>query len=401
MAKVKAKIDTEYTAQDAVNEIKEFHGADVISNGVDFHDRYISTGIYELDLALSGGLLHDQVAMLYGPSGCGKSELLALIAAEFNKKHPDKVIFWEDIEKQFKTERVKELGLDVEKLEAEGKFFIQQGLTVGESVVDSIINKAHSLDFGMLVVDSISALQTQQQTEKSVHDVTVGGLGKVVAALMRGLLDAIAEKRKRHEPCLIILINRKSKGIGPYAPTTFIGNDSQIFFSSTIMQMHKTGFDEVEVYGRNLVSSQKHEINLQKMRQKGGTKCEFQLSQHEEITGYKIGASMSEVDSIINFLESVEMWNPHKREYFRTGEKFKSKTEFSEWLRGKPEELLLLKRLSIYANRVRIDKRSGLPVDRYLLGYVSEEEEKQLEALFNEHINKKEILYKKVSKGSK
>lgn len=396
MAKVKAKVHEDHTVADAVAAITADFG-NVVTNGMDFHDRFISSGIFEVDFLLSAGYLQDQILLVSGPSGSGKGLIVSKLVHEFYKKFPDLSIHWQDVETQFKTDWFTDLGIPLEEMQERGKFFLQQGVSAGESIVDTCINYANATDFGMLVLDSVSSMMTNEQTQKTVLEgFSPGGLGKSVTTLTKGLMDAIAQKRKESKPCLIVLINRKVKGIGQFATTSFVGGDSQKFWASTIVEIHRNGTEEVKVWGRQVIAETKHEYKVDKKRQKAGTTCAFHLSASEEVTGIPIGESTTEIDFLLDILKEFKFYDVHKKTYLLSDEKFKSQEEFKTWLYNKPDEVLFLKRLVIYAHRRRFDKRKGIPIDNYLIGFVSPEEEEKIEKAFIQHIQGQAMSIEKV-----
>jgi len=395
MAK-KASVDKgNETSLDVVAQVHDLYGKEVLTNGQDFFDKYISTGIFELDLALGGGLKDDNICILSGASGSGKTALAKKLVCSFQTKYGLLNIYWDDVESQFDTAFAEEMGIDLNE-----RFHLQQGVISAEDNTDTILNYVESTDFGMSVLDSIAAMKSTIQLEKSASDLTVGGISRAIKLLMNGLVGLIGKKRSMGLPCFNVMINRKAVGIGMFAKSGFIGgNDSQQFSSSTILEIHRTGFNEAEIWGNKVMLDTTHEIRIKKARQRSATKCTFTLSQSVH-SGFPVGVSTSEVDTIVANLKFLTLWDSYAKTYVLTGEKFKTVKEFSDWLWSNDEERSFLRKLCLYSTRLKVHNRPGIPVDNYLDGeFLSDEVIERLHRVYNDHVKNAVIEISKKAVG--
>ena len=149
---------------------------------------------------------------------------------------PDKVCVFFDVENSFDPAWARLLGVDTDKLVVIRPSF-------GEQLVDMIESALYTEDCGLVALDSIAAVITTAEMEKSAEGAQVGGATLLIGKLFRktNLALAEADKKGRH-PTLIYINQVRSKvGVIYGNPETMPGGNAPKFQANIILR----------VYGKN------------------------------------------------------------------------------------------------------------------------------------------------------
>ncbi len=131
----------------------------------------LTSGIRELDLLLGGGIETGSSSLILGPAGTGKSLISMVFAAAAVARGEKAALFIFDEELGLLFERMKNMGIDLEALQATGNLLIEQvdaaELTPGEfshrvrRAVDETGTKT-------VVIDSINGYQAAMPEENAL-----------------------------------------------------------------------------------------------------------------------------------------------------------------------------------------------------------------------------------------
>ncbi len=152
-------------------------GAEVIREAKAEVVASISTGSPILDAAITGfGLPEGRFVEIYGDESSGKTTLATIAMAEAQKKYPDKLVGFIDVEHAFNVPYANQLGLDT----SEEKFMFAQPGSAEEAleILEAMCNTGL---FSVICFDSIGGLVTQQQLDKGIDEETMGSLAKVLS----------------------------------------------------------------------------------------------------------------------------------------------------------------------------------------------------------------------------
>jgi recombination protein RecA len=196
----------------------------------------IPTGIFELDLAMGGGFPRGMVSIVYGDESSTKTVTCMLAIANHQKLWPDKLcafIGLEGIDKPW----FKKLGVDIEKVAWFQPSFAEQ-------VVDIVESLCYAEDIGLIVLDSIAAMMTTAEHEKSASQATMGGAGIPISKMVRKT--TVALNTAKGTPTIIYINQVRVKiGVMYGNPITMPGGNG-IKFQSAMT---------VKLYGKNVMDN--------------------------------------------------------------------------------------------------------------------------------------------------
>lgn len=118
-----------------------------------------------------GGIPEGRLVEFYGEEGGGKTTSALDIVANFQAIHPDRDVLYIDAENTLDVAWATKLGVDVDKL-----YILQPKAQSAEEIFDIICDAVESGEVGLWVLDSIGALLSSQEFEKSMDEKTYGGI---------------------------------------------------------------------------------------------------------------------------------------------------------------------------------------------------------------------------------
>lgn len=205
---------------------------------------FISTGIPELDLALSGttagGIPKGRIVEIYGPESSGKTTLTLHIAKECQKAGG--TVAFIDAEHALDTVYAAKLGVDIPNTLISQPDCGEQALEIADQLVQS-----GAVD--LLIVDSVAALTPRAELEGDMGDSHMGLQARMMSQGLRKLTGNIHKSN-----CTVIFINQLRMKIGVMFgnPETTTGGNALKFYASVRMDIRgqKTITQNEEVIGR-------------------------------------------------------------------------------------------------------------------------------------------------------
>jgi recombination protein RecA len=269
---------------------KEYKDDKVMTVGVSPEDPgRIPTGIFPFDLAMGGGIPLQRISLLWGKEDSMKSSLAMLACANAQRLYPDKKAVWIDIE------------------------YVQP--KNAEQVVDITESILHTEDASIVVLDSLAALVTQQELDKSAEDAIVGKTGLVVNKLYRKVTQALGEARRegRHPALLVINQIRFKIGVMYGSPETLPGGPSFLFGSSMSLRLY--GKDVMENAVSKTLPAYK-EVSLQIKKHKVPILATTAVAQIalQPIAQYGLDIGQSyDWNTLLSYLKSLELLTKSKK----------------------------------------------------------------------------------------
>ncbi len=238
---VKKKIlvdDSAYPVSRIMQEARKEYGQEVMKLGSENPPLlHIPTGIFTLDMALLGGIPRSQITLVYGKEGSGKSTLAQKIAAQAQRLLPDQNVGYVDIEGTFDPTWGACHGVDNDRLIVVQPHTGEQALDIAESLI-------HATDISLLVVDSLAALVSFREIERSIEDDLPGIQARMISKYIKKSTAALIRARSKGSKVAIIWINQWRFKIGVFRgdPRVLPGGQHQ----------HYAAFAKVEIYNKEI-----------------------------------------------------------------------------------------------------------------------------------------------------
>ncbi len=187
-----------------------------------------STGCIALDEALGvGGLPRGRVVELYGPESGGKTTIALHSIAQAQKTGLQAAFI--DAEHALDTDWAATLGVDTAALVVSQPDTGEQGLEVAEKL-------ATSGQFGIIVIDSVSALVPRAEIEGAMGDAHVGLQARLMSQALRKLTPVVANSKTT---CLFINQLREKVGVFFGNPETTSGGKALKFYASVRLDVRR------------------------------------------------------------------------------------------------------------------------------------------------------------------
>lgn len=189
----------------------------------------IQTGVYDLDMALNGGLPKGRIIEIYGPESSGKTLLCLTAIAECQKNNG--IAAFIDAEHALDGQWATLNGVNMDNL-----LFSQPAN--GEEAIETLLTLIKTGMLDIAVVDSVSALVPKDELEGAMDEYHVGKHPRLMSKAMRKLAAAASAHNT-----LVIFINQLREKIGVMYgnPETTTGGRALKFFASVRLETRKGG----------------------------------------------------------------------------------------------------------------------------------------------------------------
>jgi len=159
----------------------------------------IPTGIFPLDLALGGGFPLGRPSEIYGMEGSGKTSIALLLGGYVQRVLKKKVVLIEFGSETLDAPWAQKLGVYLKDLIVMRPDTCEQAVDMHEAFL-------YAEDVGMVLLDSVGALTTENEIEKGADTAAVGGSSALVSKMMRKCGVALSvEAKKGHHPTPIFI----------------------------------------------------------------------------------------------------------------------------------------------------------------------------------------------------
>lgn len=209
--------------------------------GLPVNAERVPTGLFPFDLATGGGWPRGRCSIVYGPEDSGKTSLALKSIAMHQRIWPDLTNVYVAIE-PFDGVWAGKLGVDTSKLVVINPAYAEQ-------VVDIASDFLSAEDCGMVVIDSLAAMITTQEAEKSAEGNNPGGQGLVTGKLVRKTALALREAEKAGRQPTLLYINQTRYKIGVLYgdPETMPGGNAPKFQAQLRVRVHGKAIKDSKV----------------------------------------------------------------------------------------------------------------------------------------------------------
>lgn len=327
-------------------------------------NKLIPFGHFIGDLATLGGLPEGQASMLIGKEGGGKTTQAMRLAAQAQKKYPNKIVIWVDSERTFDPVWAESHGVDMERMH-----IIET--VAGEDAVDIMQRMKEDIEgLAMIVVDSVPAMVPLKEYSESVGDHQVALQARLIGRMCSHLNAASTTRRnKGFEPVTEVFINQWRTAIGSMArvPRSKPGGHQFAYFCSTHIDFKAMKKSERDGDDMNTPYVVEHVFNMLRDKLPSSLKS----GEYSVVVGadhrLPIG-SYDEAGTILTHAKKFGLYNGagQRQQFTMYDETFRKMDEAKEWLEDNPDAALEIKRAMIMYRRERVGMKA-LPPDGYLL----------------------------------
>jgi recombination protein RecA len=186
---------------------KDYGEAVITFGGTWVNTDRITTGLFPLDLAMGGGFPLNKTMVIWGPESSNKTNIALLTLAEHQRRFPEKMCAFFDIENSFDPAWAKKLGVKTDDVAVIRPSFAEQATDMFEASI-------YADDCGLIVFDSVAAMMTAAEMEKSAEQESMGGASKAIGKMCRKINHALTESDKVGRRPTVILINQVRSKVG-------------------------------------------------------------------------------------------------------------------------------------------------------------------------------------------
>lgn len=227
-----SKPPTTPAIEKAMAEINKDYGeGSVIFMGDDYKVKVdvIPTGNLAIDHAIGvGGVPRGRVVEIYGPASAGKTTLAVSVVAQAQAMGLRAAYI--DVEHAFDPDYARQLGVDMSRL-----LFSQPDS--GVEALRTCQKLVATNSFGVVVVDSVAALISEQEKNGEIGDAVVGAQARLMSQSLRILSPLIS---KANTCCIFINQIREKIGV-MFGPTeTTAGGRALKFYASVRLDIRST-----------------------------------------------------------------------------------------------------------------------------------------------------------------
>lgn len=322
----------------AVRDINKRFGPGTVMRMGDNQDEIdvstISTGTLLLDLATGkGGFPVGRIIELYGPAGAGKTTI-ALYHAIQVQRAGRKVAFV-DAEHSLDLRLAQAYGLDIDDL------FLCQPDT-GEEGLDVAEALARTGYFGLIIVDSVSALVPEAEAEAEMAQQSMGLHARMMSKALRKITPVASVNN-----CTIILVNQIREKIGAYGnPETTTGGRGIPFYASIRVEVRQNGGTSGQI--KDATGSQiGHELKCRVVKNK------IALPYKEAIMRLIYGVGIDRASEIITIaiasglISQAGAWFTYSQEGDPNYFKLQGRDRTEQYLHEHPEVMELIEEIII------------------------------------------------------
>lgn len=210
---------------EVVKNINKNAKEEILSQGVSAYDyERIPFTSPRMNYMTYGGIAEGRLIEFFGENHGGKTTTALDIVANFQNKYPDREVLYVDAENTLDVVWATKIGVNVDKL-----YILQPMSQSAEEIFEMVKNAVETGEVGLWVIDSLGALMSQQEFDKSLEEKTYGGISMALTKFSKKI-----EQLNHKYNCTGIGINQMRANINsPYGGYTTPGGENWKFMCST------------------------------------------------------------------------------------------------------------------------------------------------------------------------
>lgn len=221
------------TADEIALEFQKNWGEEIGGYGVRWKVKpRLPTGIFAFDLATGGGFPRGAYSVIYGPEGSGKTNLILKAIGHHQKMFPKLTCAFVDLEQSVEEPWAQAMGVDTSK-------WLYFRPDYAEQAADMVEALLYAEDIGVVAFDSVAAMMSLREIEKSAEDSVVGRGAIVTQIMIKKALVALGDAMKHGRFPTLLLINQIRYKIGVMRgdPRKMPGGEAVRFFATMIARI--------------------------------------------------------------------------------------------------------------------------------------------------------------------
>lgn len=242
-------------------DVTKNYGAHVVRHATEMIPfTLVSTGIFNVDLSLLGGIPDGYMSMYYGWESVGKTSFALLCGKEAMLKYPNKKIVFIDAETHLDILWVQQLGVDLEKLD------VVSDAGMAEAYADILEGICLTGEPSMVIFDSIASLVPEDRTLKSAFDdEKMANLAKLAGKMFSGVTHArqILYKKGLKPPTVLFINQYRASMARMGVPTTLPSGNAQHFMMMTKLEFKRP---KLIVGEDNIIIGNEHKFEVKKSK---------------------------------------------------------------------------------------------------------------------------------------
>lgn len=223
---------------------------EIITHGLsEFSYKRIPFTSPRMNYCTFGGIPVGKITEFYGEEHGGKTTTALDIVANYQQSDDKRDVLYIDAENTLDVEWAEKIGVDVDKM-----YILQPKSQSAEQIFDVICDSVDTGEVGLWILDSIGALMSSQELEKTMEDKTYGGIAKPLT-----LFGKKVEMLMQRHKCTGIGINQIREDLNSmYGGTTTPGGKAWKHFCAVRMEFRRGKF--IDEKGNELTRSAENPV---------------------------------------------------------------------------------------------------------------------------------------------
>lgn len=269
---------------------------------------------------------------MWGPESAGKSSLALIMAAQYQKKYPDRYIAWVDMEQTFDWNWAITLGVDPSRLRLRTPENAEDTADLTKDFMESGL-------FSLVVLDSIGGMISRIEIEKDAGDATVGKVPQIVTRMVK-ICAPIAARNQTS----VLVVNQVRAAIGGYgSPETTGGGWALKHVTSMKFHVKRAGGQgtrhTVKEYGNDIPVGHQIAVRVQKNKMAAEGKVALMWFHHTPTEKYG-PVGLDPIPEVFDFAKRYGLLGSKGGGYYDVlGTEVRGEPEVIQYLRENPEKV--------------------------------------------------------------
>ena len=233
-----------------IKQTNKRFGEEIITHGLsEYNYNRIPFTSPRMNYCTFGGIPIGKITEFYGEEHGGKTTTALDIVANYQESEDNRDVLYIDAENTLDVDWAEKIGVDVKKM-----YILQPKSQSAEEIFQIICDSVDTGVVGLWILDSIGALMSSQELEKTMEDKTYGGIAKPLT-LFGKRIEMLMQRHK----CTGIGINQQRQDMNSmYGGMTTPGGKAWKHFCAVRMEFRRGKF--IDEKGNELTRSAENPV---------------------------------------------------------------------------------------------------------------------------------------------